>query len=141
MRTAAVLVLVCSSALLVASGPKNKLLGKWDVVLTNKLPAVAVFNDNGTMEYDADNPAAKTMKIIMKAKYRLTGDKLYITFTDVDFKNTPAEARAQESQLKEGLRKQIEVGKEKMAVVTWSGANSFKTVVSPNKVTTYKRKS
>ncbi len=118
------------SLLLLGCGKGSKLAGNWTFASSGKaqsINGVATFNPDGTMQFEADNPATPAMKIDMIGKYREDGDKLFITFSDVAFKNTPAEAKGQEQQMKDGLMKQIDAGTEKARVIKWTSDTAFTT--------------
>jgi hypothetical protein len=134
-------MLAILSTFAVAQPPvANSVVGSWNVVFTNGIPAVGTFKTDGKFQFDADNPAAKTMKIKMFGKYHTAGNRLFLTFTGVDFVNTPKEAKAQEPAMKEGLKKQLAFGTEKSATITWTNANAFTTTNDSGQKTTFKRK-
>jgi hypothetical protein len=126
---------------LVVQGPAaNKVLGTWALVMPNGVKAEATFRANGSLLIEAHNPSAPTMLIDITAKYRQDGNKLFTKFLDVTFKNTPASAKAQEAQMRDGLKKQIGVGQDKVATISWKGASKFQTEANGGKISTYTRK-
>jgi len=122
------------------TAPASKLHGSWDIVLPNGVVAVATFNSDGTHMFVADNPAAPAMKIKMSGTYREEGDKIFLTWKDIALENTPAEAKAKEPEMLDGLKKQLQVGVEQQTSVAWESDSAFKTTSPTGNVTTFKKK-
>lgn len=129
------LLAVASAAL--AQG--NSLVGKWNGTLPNGIPVVAKFASNGKMQFEAKNPNAKQMLIIMKGSYRTAGNKMFVTWRDVAFQGTPAEAKSIEPQLKRQMLQQLSAGKEQVTTITWQGRNAFSTKSPQGKVSRFTR--
>jgi len=125
--------------LVLQAPPAKKVVGTWALVMPNGVKADAMFKPDGSLFIEAKNPAAPAMLIDITGKYHTDGNKIYMKFLDVMFKNTPASAKAQEGQMRDGLKKQIGVGQDKVATISWLNANSFKTD-NNGKISTYVRK-
>lgn len=128
-RTLVITVILGSLALL-GCNKGNKLVGVWTFTGSGdgqNVSGEATFKADGSVLFEASNPAAPAMKIDMLGKYREDGDKLFVKFEDVQLINTPSEAKGQEQQMKDMLKKQIAVGEEKARSIAWTGDSAFTT--------------
>jgi hypothetical protein len=138
------LVYSLASALLVAAlgcgKGSTKLVGTWALTLPNGAAAEQTFNADGTTTEELSNPEVAGMKIDCIGKYRMEGDQLVLTFEDVQFKNLPDSMKSLEADSKEAAKKQLNVGKDVAAKITWQSDTAFTTTSDGGKSQTFTKK-
>jgi hypothetical protein len=142
MRNSITLILASLAGCLAVgcSHSPSKLLGTWAVTLPNSVAADATFKPDGTMLLEIANPNLPTMKIDVTGVYSESGEDLHMTYQDVQFLNSPPEIKDQEAKLKDDMKKQLEIGTEKVTTEKWSSPTSFTTTSTDNKTATWTKK-
>lgn len=129
MRTRFTIALALSLLVLLAGcGKGSKLVGTWTTT-QGGTPAEVTFSPDGTATAVVtikDGPMAGAV-VNIKASYKEDGDKLHMTTTDATVSNFPAIAKGKEAEVTDAVKKQAEVGKEKIDSIKWNSDTSFTT--------------